>query len=393
MNSITTRSALLLLIFAGGFVHTGFVQGSTGVQVPEAWINEFHYDDVGADSLEFVEIAVTGPVDPERLAVVLYNGSPTQLKVYGTHALSTFEMGADEDGIQLYARLISGLQNGPDALAICYDGDSEAGFETLVSSGVTPQFISYEGAFVPVDGCAAGRMATDVGVEETSTTPEGSSIGLEGGGASYDDFSWTSMPASTPGTANTGQTFGPLAVRMGELRLVVEHRDVRIEWTTISERDHAGFYVERLVSAGWVNLGFVASRGSEAGAQYTFVDRDVPQLPATYRLRLVATDGSSEYGHTAVAPATGSPMLGTAHPNPARSASQFLVTAPHQGRYRVTLHDVLGREIAELFSATLESGASRLVTIETASLSPGAYFYRIRSDRGASAAGRLTVVR
>ena len=393
MNSITTHYAFLLLIVAGSFVHTGFVQQSVHVQVPEAWINEFHYDDVGADSLEFVEIAVTGEVDPERLAVVLYNGSPSQLKVYATHALSTFEIGINEDGVQLYARLISGLQNGPDALAICYDEDGEAGFETLVSSGVTSQFLSYEGAFVPVDGCAAGHLATDVGVEETSSSPEGSSIGLEGGGTSYDDFTWTSMPASTPGTANAGQTFGPLAVRMGELRLVVEHRDVRLEWTTVSERDHAGFHVERLVRAGWVDLGFVASHGSEAGAQYTFVDRHVPQLPATYRLRLVATDGSSEYGHTAVAQATGSSMLGAAHPNPARSVSHFLVTAWHRGHYRVTLNDVLGREIVELLSATLESGASRLVVVETATLSPGAYFYRIRSDRGAAAVGRLTVVR
>ena len=52
------------------------------------WINEFHYDNAGADTGEFVEIVV-GPdssgVLPTDVMLTLYNGS-TGVAYGGTHA-------------------------------------------------------------------------------------------------------------------------------------------------------------------------------------------------------------------------------------------------------------------------------------------------------------------
>ena len=51
-----------------------------------AWINEFHYDNAGADIGEFVEIAAAAGTNLAGWSIVLYNGSGGV--AYDTKALS-----------------------------------------------------------------------------------------------------------------------------------------------------------------------------------------------------------------------------------------------------------------------------------------------------------------
>lgn len=162
----------------------------------DPWINEFHYDDAGTDSGEFVEIAV--PVDFAGLAsmsLTLYNGGDG--KQYGTHSLGTFQMGETSGETIFYSKLISGIQNGaPDGLALSWSGGT--------------QFISYEGSFVAANGPASGLMSMDIGVAQPDTgAAEGSSLGLIGNGSRYDDFVWSALGSASPGVANLSQTVVP----------------------------------------------------------------------------------------------------------------------------------------------------------------------------------------
>ena len=100
-------------------------------------------------------------------------------------------------GHRIYSKLIPGIQNGPDGLA-------------LVIRGVVTQFISYEGTILATAGAASGMTSTDIGVEQTSTQAAGQgSLGLTGSGGAAASFTWTKFTGlpHSPGLANPGQTF------------------------------------------------------------------------------------------------------------------------------------------------------------------------------------------
>ena len=168
--------------------------------LPDAvFINEFHYDNSGGDTGEFVEVVV-GPGytgDPTELSLRLYNGSNGA--EYAAHALNTFQPGeTTASGHRIYYKMIGGIQNGaPDGFA-------------LVNGSSVLQFLSYEGSFTATNGPAAGLVSTDIGVGQSGTRPAGeAALGLTGTGGSADGFSWVEFSAipHSPGAANHGQSF------------------------------------------------------------------------------------------------------------------------------------------------------------------------------------------
>jgi len=178
-----------------------YIKGAGGGPLPaDVFINEFHYDNSGGDSGEFVEIVV-GPGYAGSLSEVslfLYNGNGGT--TYSEHySLDTFESTfATTSGHQIFSKEISGIQNGsPDGFA-------------LVAGGIVSQFISYEGAFLATNGAADGLFSTDIGVaQQPESSPGTSSLGLTGSGGNAADFAWTRFDGEpfTAGLANSGQFF------------------------------------------------------------------------------------------------------------------------------------------------------------------------------------------
>lgn len=157
------------------------------------WINEFHYDDKGRDSNEFVELAGPAGFDLTGWQVLAYNGNNG--KVYKTTTWSG-TIPNQQNGFGTSSRNITGLQNGsPDGLAL------------VDPSGTVVQFLSYEGSLTAINGAAAGMVSTDIGVFESSSTPNGSSLQLGGSGSGYSDFSWQTAQSHTKGLVNNGQSF------------------------------------------------------------------------------------------------------------------------------------------------------------------------------------------
>ncbi len=171
-------------------------------QPDDVFINEFHYDNTGGDTGEFVEIVVGPGYSGEvaDLSLLLYNGSNGT--VYGTHPLDTFQNFQEPEiaasGHRIYHKMISGIQNGdPDGLA-------------LVAGSSVLQFISYEGSFTAADGPADGLASTDIGVSQNGNEPIGeASLGLTGTGETAADFTWTKFSGipHSPGQPNDGQSF------------------------------------------------------------------------------------------------------------------------------------------------------------------------------------------
>ena len=171
--------------------------GGGGQAMIQPWINEFHYDNVGTDVGEFIEIAGLAGDDLTGYSLVLYNGSNGT--VYNTMALTGV---IDDEGNCMGALSFSyptnGIQNGsPDGIAL------------VDPMGNVLEFISYEGSFTANGGPADGMMSVDIGVQETSGTPVGESLQKTGTGNMSGAFSWNAPSAESPGSLNVGQMINP----------------------------------------------------------------------------------------------------------------------------------------------------------------------------------------
>lgn len=159
---------------------------------PVAWINEFHYDNAGTDTGEFIEIAGPAGLDLSSYSIELYNGSSGD--TYGLPINLSGVIPNLSNGIGTISFSISPIQNGaPDGFA-------------LIDSGTVLYFLSYEGTFTATTGTAAGMTSVDIGVTESGSDPSGLSLQLTGTGNHYSHFIWSGPSAESPGNINSGQT-------------------------------------------------------------------------------------------------------------------------------------------------------------------------------------------
>jgi uncharacterized protein len=159
------------------------------------FINEFHYDNVGADAGEFIEVVAIAGTDLTGWSIVLYNGNGGV--TYDTDLLSTASVTTVGGRDYYVINYPAGIQNG-----------SPDGFALVDNSGNVVQFLSYEGVLTATNGPAAGLTSTDIGVSEGGADPVGLSLQLTGSGNTAGDFTWAAAPvAATSGAANAGQSF------------------------------------------------------------------------------------------------------------------------------------------------------------------------------------------
>lgn len=168
--------------FRGAFRVGTETRGRSNVRV-----NEFHYDNAGTDTGEFVEIAGPAGGSLEGFSLVLYNGSngqPYSTTTFGAaDILAADPAGASRDGFVVVNFPSNGIQNGaPDAIALIDD------------AGAVVEFLSYEGIVAASAGPASGLTSTDIGASESSSTPVGSSLQLLASG-------WSALP-QTPNATN-----------------------------------------------------------------------------------------------------------------------------------------------------------------------------------------------
>lgn len=248
-----------------------FTPGPGGGPRPaEVFINEFHYDDNGADLGEFAEIVV-GPGftgSPGDVSLLLYKGEDGTS--YGTHLLSSFPTSSvTESGHVIYSKSIAGIQNGaPDGFA-------------LVVNGIVTQFISYEGTFTATAGAANGILSTDIGKSQVGTEPEGkSAIGLKGTGGTSAAFYWERFDdiSYSPAQPNSGQTFTVPPQPQG-----IAIDDLAVTFLTGGDSDSDGF--------SDADEAVFGTNPLDAASRFTMTFANPSPTPGTVRLTFPTATG------------------------------------------------------------------------------------------------------
>lgn len=175
-----------------------------------------------------------------------------------------------------------------------------------------------------------------------------------------------------------------------------------ITWSTASEVDNAGFEIERraigdlrLSIAEYQKVGFVAGAGtSTSPREYSFTDAPAPGRYA-YRLKQIDRDGSSTYygeAEVVVGAAPEAFTLGEAYPNPFNPATTIDFTVPQDGFASLKVYNMLGAEVATLFSGQAKAGFVNRTTFDATSLTSGIYIYRLQTA-GQVMAKRMMLVK
>jgi hypothetical protein len=223
-----------------------------------AWINEFHYDNAGTDTGEFVEVIVPTGADLSRYSVVLYNGNggaPYDTRLLSAAGNTVTDLGGGFTSVVIrYAS--NGVQNGdPDGLA-------------LVGPAGVIEFLSYEGVFTAVGGPASGMTSVDVGVRESGSV-NGTSLARVGTGDEASDFRWVLAADDTPEAVNIGQTLvgGPRVdgVSVSDASVAEGDDGVRLLTFTITRSDASStFTVSYTTQDGTAQAGtdYAAAVGS-----------------------------------------------------------------------------------------------------------------------------------
>lgn len=190
--------------------------------------------------------------------------------------------------------------------------------------------------------------------------------------------------------------FGPdalaLPVELSSFTGTVVNNGVRLDWTTASEVNNYGYYVQKRPTGGteWNELAnsFIPGHGTtNEPHHYTFTDTTALTTPTQYRLKQVDLDGAISFTDPIeVVSPTGvketAPfefVLKQNYPNPFNPETNIKFSVEHAGRATLEIYNLLGQKVATLFDDVVEAGFYHTVKFNGRNLASGVYFYRLES--------------
>jgi hypothetical protein len=190
----------------------------------------------------------------------------------------------------------------------------------------------------------------------------------------------------------------PLPVELTSFGGITAEDDVRLTWRTASETNNAGFTVQRQVDteSGWTAVGFVESQapgGTTAEPQsYHYTDSGLPYADTLrYRLQQVDVNGEVEVIEpVTITRSTDDLELKPTFPNPACTQAMVRIGIPDRQNVRLTLYDVMGRQVRTLYNGVL--GGRKEMQVNLSGLSSGTYFLQLQVGKQ-TRTQQVTVVR
>ncbi|MBX2820193.1 MAG: PQQ-dependent sugar dehydrogenase [Rhodothermaceae bacterium] len=185
---------------------------------------------------------------------------------------------------------------------------------------------------------------------------------------------------------------GELPVELTRFEGQVDENTVHLSWTTASEKNNAGFSIERQLNHGsvhdltpdrWAAIGFVNGKGTtNTSSDYTYQDMDIPSSGTSvfYRLKQVDFDGTTAYSEIVSLDLLGPTQyaLHDNYPNPFNPSTTIVYDIPVESHVELSVYDAQGRLIEVLVDQSQKAG-QYTIAFEPEGLVTGMYFYRIKA--------------
>ncbi len=192
-------------------------------------------------------------------------------------------------------------------------------------------------------------------------------------------------------------------VALGPFEATVTLDGIQVAWTALNIAEAGTFVLERVpltFRAGLPPLTGTAERVAEIGspslqdsrADYSFIDPDAAAGWQRYRLYFSVDGIETLLGEVDVrVPVPERFNIAGNYPNPFTSQTELLLELPREGEVTVTIHDLLGREVAWLTPRVLGAGRQSL-SIDGTAWTPGVYLAVVSTSAG-TRSHRLVLIR
>jgi hypothetical protein len=192
---------------------------------------------------------------------------------------------------------------------------------------------------------------------------------------------------------NTSIHGGVLPITLSSFKLNLLAETPVLTWTTISEIDNYGFYVQKSQdNVTWVDImnSFQKGYGTTIETHsYSFTDNTLP-VGNYYRLHQVDLNGTNHYSDAIAVVASVQPetavrefALNQNYPNPFNPSTRIKYTVGGTGisglgtsKTSLIVYDMLGREVAVLVNEQKAPGSYQ-VQFDGSGLASGVYIYRL----------------
>jgi len=194
----------------------------------------------------------------------------------------------------------------------------------------------------------------------------------------------------------------PLPIQLAYFNagVVPNSNDVLLTWQTITETNNYGFYIQQRANStnSFVDLqnSFTPGQGTTLlPHDYSWTHQSVPQGTYYYRLKQVDLDGTPHFsdavqvivdGTTDVVTKTVPEVfsLDQNYPNPFNPSTTIRFTVGIRGLATLSVFNLLGQEIATLFSGNAEPGQVYTIHFDGKNLTNGVYYYKLISNEQTS---------
>ncbi len=336
--------------------------------LPNAWINEIHYDNAGADQNEFVEVVVASPEMYSLIDLSLYMYNGYNGEHYCMDCISEFTPGERIGPYQFYTWFQRGIQNDTEGMILVYH-------DTLVD------IIAYEGSFTGTLAPAEGLLFPDVGVAETGSSPVTSSIYLSG----LPGSDWLYGTASTPGYENPGQNLSEILtpVELAYFEAEVSGGHILLTWKSESETENGSYLLYR---NGSVIRSVPAAGTSSAPQTYSYRDDNIlPGRMYNYTLTAMNYGGceqaldSLQIRAGGIHEKTKPFQLCSPFPNPFNPESRFRVDIFSSSDLEISIFDLKGRKRKTVYRGICENNSLE-ITLNLHDLPSGRYILDCSSE-------------
>ena len=175
----------------------------------------------------------------------------------------------------------------------------------------------------------------------------------------------------------------PLPVTLNAFTANVIANDVILNWSTSSEINNHGFFIERSANGKeFEEINFVKGKlNSSIVVNYTHIDANpfVTNTTLFYRLRQVDMNGEYAYSAILAVKKTSTTLQAvTVFPNPVAGALNIEFVSAAAGNATIHIFDINGRNVAQKNIQSIP-GLNTLIMDEVAQLNAGVYFVKIES--------------
>lgn len=163
-----------------------------------------------------------------------------------------------------------------------------------------------------------------------------------------------------------------------------------LEWTTASETNNRGFFLERSVDGkNFSAIAFIASKGLEGNSNallgYAFVDGKPSGGSNFYRLRQQDRDGRISYSNTVLLSRnTNRVSMSAVYPNPVADELNLAIHSPLASKVNFIISDISGKILLNA-PGQLAPGANRY-SLNVRSLPAGSYVLKMVCAKGCETA-------